>query len=100
MARAAQDAGVVRLIGAGIDAGSVSSHLTRQLLSAKVPLDQDTVDAIVRRLDDSNPRWRLAASAILRRSYLTPDRVRHFIAKLSMDDHAEIRETAISILSR
>ncbi len=94
LARAAQDSSVVRLIGAGIDTGAVGPHLARQLLAADVPLDQDTVDAITRRLEDSNPRWRLAAAAILQTRYLPQDRIGYFIKKLGTDDHAEIREAA------
>jgi hypothetical protein len=59
-----------------------------------VPLDQNTVDAITRRLEDSNPRWRLAASAILQTRYVQQDRIGYFVKKLETDDHAEIREAA------
>jgi hypothetical protein len=94
LARAAHVSDVVRMIGAGIDAGTVDPHLVRQLLTADVPLDHDTVDAIARRLEDGNPRWRLAASAILRTGYLPRDRIDYFLEKLAADDHAEIREAA------
>jgi hypothetical protein len=94
LARAAQDPGVVRLIGAGIDAGMVGPHLARQMLAAGVPLDEDTVVAVTRRLEDSNPRWRLAASGILQTRYLPQERIICFAKKLAADDHAEIREAA------
>ncbi|MCP3732570.1 hypothetical protein M9978_19280 [Sphingomonas sp. MG17] len=97
MARAAQDPALVRQLGAGIDDGTLGPHLTRELLSASVPLDADTIEAIVRRLDDPSAQWRLAASAILRCDALPRARVRSLLARLARDERAEIREAAVRI---
>ena len=97
MTRAARDPAFVQRLGAGIDDGTCGPHLTRELLSADVPLDADTIEAIVRRLDDSSARWRLAASAILRRDALPRARIRTLLAQLARDEQAEIREVAARI---
>lgn len=97
MARAAHDPALVRRLGAGIDDGTLGPHLTRELLSANVPLDADTIEAIVRRLDDPSAQWRLAASAILRLDALPRARVRTLLAQLARDERAEIREAAARI---
>ncbi|WP_037491473.1 MULTISPECIES: NACHT domain-containing protein [Sphingobium] len=97
MARAAQDPAFVRRLGAGIVDGTLGPHLTRELLSASVPLDADTIETIVQRLDDPSPQWRLAASAILRADALPRARVHTLLAQLARDERAEIREAAARI---
>ncbi len=92
IARAGEDANVVRLIGEHIKSGAIEPNFTRQFLRANIPLDPVAIDAIVGRLDDSTPRWRLAATGILGRDYLEADRVRRFAEKLSRDEHPEIRD--------
>ncbi|PZO87006.1 MAG: hypothetical protein DI623_15535 [Sphingomonas sanxanigenens] len=95
---AGHDPAVVRLIGAGIATGSVGPHFLRSFLSLKPPLDRQTVDTIVRRLEDPEPRWRLAAAGVLRGDYLPPERIAHFTAILSNDRHIEIREAVASTI--
>lgn len=97
LSRAAQDPIVVRSIGEAIEAGSAGPHFLRQFLSQRPSLDQKTIEAIARRLEDPSPQWRLAATGILRGDYLPSDRIRHYVSILSGDDQVEIRQAVSSM---